>query len=229
MQNDILTITGNASYKLSMAITLTCIVISMIAFYLIEYGRRKQILIYLQQKDTEQHPSKPKLLPGFILQVIAAFIIIMGTVYAVIGLQTIVTAKTHGMYQSNMSWNDMLQSIEYSPREDKLPSDIDELTNDIILYYKFGCEDCEAIYQELQDTFSNVENLYWVSTRSEQGQSLLKTYPTPQVPAGVYVTDNGTAVIKQMYKKTDSEITLNNINVNTLLDLYYAAHPDEQN
>lgn len=93
----------------------------------------------------------------------------------------------------------LTQHINASPREDTVP---DDLTGSVILYYRFGCTDCESIYDELQSRTSNWDNTYWVATRSAQGISIREKYPVANVPSGVYVTSSGKSVVKPLVKQS---------------------------
>lgn len=121
------------------------------------------------------------------------------TLFACSGCIIIVTAilcilcfvgTKHGMYDYNISVPQLITSITNTPEEDTIPED---LHNTCIIYYRFTCDDCEAIYDELRTTFLGYPNIYWVSTRSEQGQALTEQYPVSQVPSAVYIDNNGLA------------------------------------
>lgn len=96
----------------------------------------------------------------------------------------------HGMYDYNISVPQLITSITNTPEEDTLP---DDLHNTCIIYYRFTCDDCEAIYDDLRTTFLGYSNVYWISTRSPQGKALTEQYPVSQVPSAVYIDNNGLA------------------------------------
>ena len=115
------------------------------------------------------------------------------------------TAQTHGMYTSDMTISETKSSIEKSPVEDTLPEDIN---GSIVIYYRFGCTDCEAIYTDLSKTISDKDNIYWVSTESDQGKKLMDAYPIDSVPSGIYIYNNkqnsNTYVQKPLYKTSEN-------------------------
>lgn len=111
------------------------------------------------------------------------FILIIGFIAAYLSSNYQI-AKKHGLTTMQISYNKMMTGIENTPIEDKLP---ENLKGKIILYYKFGCKDCEAIYKDLHAATKDNKNIYWVSTQSKQGEKLRKDYPTDVVPSGVYI------------------------------------------
>lgn len=133
-------------------------------------------------------------------------------------------AATHGVGSDmqKQSIGKIITGIQNSPKEDKLP---DDLTGCIIIYYKFGCPDCEAIYTELKEKLSDKPNVYWIASRSIQGKKLLGSYPVEKVPTGVYIyknpNKNATSFVqKQLYEKDENNNTiLVNDNLNRLLEL----------
>lgn len=65
----------------------------------------------------------------------------------------------------------------------------DDLKGCIIIYFKYGCIDCEKIHDDLLTHLENVDTskIYFVSTRSEKGKQILSQYPVNAVPSGVYI------------------------------------------
>lgn len=141
--------------------------------------------------------------------------------YLIAGIQTLMTASSHGMYQNNLSWKTITESIQTTPKEDKLPKN---LTGCIILYYRFGCSDCEAVYPAMSEFFDGYDDVYWISTRSKQGKTLLETYPVAHVPTGVYITDSGTGIYRTMYFDSTKEVLFHETHAEELLQLYENSH-----
>lgn len=144
-----------------------------------------------------------------------------GFIYLISGIQTVCIAASHGMYQDNLSWNKITKNIRTTPNEDNLPKD---LTDCIILYYRFGCSDCEAVYPAMSAFFEDYEDVYWVSTRSDQGEKLRETYPVSHVPTGIYITDSGTGVYRTLYFDSTDEILFDETHAEELLQLYENNH-----
>lgn len=93
-------------------------------------------------------------------------------------------AQKHGAYTRNMTIETMYDGIARSPIESTLPENLDGC---IIIYYRFDCPDCKAIYDDLMTASENVDNIYFVSSRSEQGSALLNQFPVEEVPSGIYI------------------------------------------
>lgn len=144
------------------------------------------IMIILTAIAVIRHKKDPEKKAGKSLRVVLCFCAIAvlacaaGSAY---GMLRYNTAKKHGLYSSNITFSQLNTSIENSPEESVLPED---LSGTVVIYYKFGCEDCEAIYPDLKAALGG-SAVYWVSTQSEQGKELLKTYPVEDVPSGIYI------------------------------------------
>lgn len=110
-------------------------------------------------------------------------------------------ALARGMKDKNTSARSVIASNMYTPFEDKLPND---LTGSVIIYYKYGCPDCEAVYPALSKRLSDTNNVYWISTEGDQGKLLLQLYPVDEVPSGIYIRNKDynqsiTYTSKQLY------------------------------
>lgn len=124
------------------------------------------------------------------------------------------------MYSNNMTISEIEWCSENSPVEDNLP---DNITNSIIIYYRFGCKDCEAVYPELSNEIADKENIYWISTESKQGKKLLESYPVTSVPTGIYIHSNNTVKSPSYTQKSlyinDKNTVLDRTNLERLLYL----------
>ena len=164
---------------------------------------------------------KPRTLSGRITEYLLYTCTLLSGLFLISGGIVWYTGTQHGMYQINLTCQDILNGIHHSPIETPLPSD-QSPTQCLIIYYRFGCSDCESIYQELAEqlTTSDNQNIYWVSTRSKQGENLRKSYPVSKVPSGVYIKGNGHAVTLPLYDKTDDgHATPSTENIQTLLTM----------
>lgn len=155
----------------------------------------------------------------FIYRCFIYFFIIINTFIMYLTINTITTAKEHGSDNlTKKPLSSIVYSIKNSPIEDILPSD---KTNIIVIYYRFGCKDCELIYNKLKDKTENVNHIYWVATRSEQGIDLRKTYPITEVPTGIYIDENKKMHEYLLYTKSTQNnkeyISLNENNLNELI------------
>lgn len=172
--------------------------------------------------NTNLKPTKPAALKASKITTIVSLIlwILFVTALIIIGVQ-IDTAKSHGMYQKNMPFAEMVLSNKKSPAESKVP---EKLAGSIIIYYKYGCDDCEDIYEDLSNKVKDKSNVYWISTRSQQGKKLLKNYPVDTVPSAVYVrndTFNGNILFtsKLLYTKTGNKAVIDNESLERLFYL----------
>lgn len=104
------------------------------------------------------------------------------------------------------------KSIRNTPTEDLLP---DTSEDKLIIYYRFGCSDCELLYHKMEQELQNIPNVYWIATRSEQGKEIRKKYPVKTVPSGVVIKDGKTKT-RVLYKKNRKDITLNIQNLREL-------------
>lgn len=59
---------------------------------------------------------------------------------------------------------------------------------DIIIVYKFGCEDCDAIYDSAKEYIaSQSANVKWIASNSEFGKQFCSDYSITWTPTGVYM------------------------------------------
>lgn len=119
------------------------------------------------------------------------------------------TASAHGMPPDDAAKytiSEINKHISQSPTEDNLP---DNLDGAIIIYYKFACEDCENLYNDLITAANQSDKCYFVATGSETGQALLAEYPVTEVPSGVYIQDSQNApyIAYALYKKQNDNDT----------------------
>lgn len=126
------------------------------------------------------------------------------------------------MVFKNNWWNaNPMQIIDASLEAPLDESNVEAQKGDIVILYKFACEDCESIYQELNDVLdeNNVDPI-WVSSASVQGQKFVADYEIKTVPTIIYVLNNKYADndIEQRNLVTN-EGTLNIDNLNELIGL----------
>ena len=91
---------------------------------------------------------------------------------------------------------------------------------DIVIFYRYGCKDCEGIYNELVDMTDNVEsNIYWVASRTENGKELVKQFNIVTVPSAVVIIQNEdwnkNAYVRYVLyeEQKTNETVLNEINI----------------
>lgn len=105
---------------------------------------------------------------------------------------TAVMACVHGADLESLQRFGILRTvraIQNSPIADRNGS-LDQQGN-ILIYYRFGCGDCEAVYDSLKEATAGKADIYWVASRQSAGQELLQKYAVPEVPAGVVILGDG--------------------------------------
>lgn len=107
----------------------------------------------------------------------------------------------HGVYDPDTTLHEISERLPVTPVESAVPDDV---SGSLLIYFRFGCSDCEAVYNNLYSELKNIPNVYYVSTRSEQGLELLAKYPVEETPSAVYVYPDGTAFAKSVLHKTDN-------------------------
>lgn len=98
------------------------------------------------------------------------------------------TACMHGADMESLQRFGILRTIraiQNSPIADRKAS-LDQQGN-ILIYYRFGCGDCEAVYDRLRAETAGKGNIYWVASRQSKGRELLQKYTVSEVPAGVVI------------------------------------------
>ena len=159
----------------------------------------------------EKDHRKKRILP----KTLCFAVLCLCTLSLLSGLQITKTALVHGaQHPFTESIVNLWNGIDRSPEESKPPED---LSGCILLYYRFGCSDCEAVYPELSKKVNGQKNIYWICTRSEIGTILRKEYPVSRVPAGAYIRTDHTGLILPLYQTTANGTLLHEQNLELLL------------
>lgn len=184
--------------------------------------------------DHDEHMSLERKLikqskwsiPAGLISIVMFAVIIIAFLCGIGLMTTYTTALKHGHYKGiNVTTDKMWYRIENSPVESKLPDDFyDDPTGCLIIYYKFGCPDCEAMHQQLTDLTADMKNIYWISTRSEQGQTLLEKYPVSEVPSAVYIKHDGTPLTYILYRRIDNTTVPDEQAISDMLDAISKDH-----
>ena len=155
-------------------------------------------IMHAEYESLQKTAAKRKWLTAISI-VTATFIMLSAlTIFAIVDTYT--TAKKHAyMGDLNVTASSLWRGINGSPIESELP---ENLSKAIVIYYRFGCPDCEATYPTLSKTLSAYTDVYWVSSRSDQGVALKEKYPIEVVPTGIYIKDDGTYLTYILYQST---------------------------
>lgn len=129
-------------------------------------------------------------------------------------------AYNHGYREyTKHNINEIIHAVKNTPVEDTLP---ENLENIIVVYYRFGCNDCNLLYNELSACFSEINDVYWIATRSKQGKHLREQFPVENVPSALFIKNETTAVTFDLYtkRKINDSITIspNTKNIQKLLE-----------
>ena len=197
--------TVNVSFYITMI--MTAIIITIMAVTIIQFKKG--------------YETKHKRISKIILVTAAVCAISSFVLMLTLNISYSIALK-HGAYTKDMTIATMYDGISHTPVEDKLPEDLDGC---IVVFYRFDCPDCKAIYEDLMAASANVENIYFVSSRSEQGSALIEQYPVPEVPYGIYLrryTYNGALNYtrkKLFYIDENNTSVFNEANFNRLIVL----------
>lgn len=209
--------TLHANQLTQLIMIIICVIMCFIILFML--GRTKLKMRNLKNDDSVETKKLREILRtrAIILMFISGIAVASITIQfgSFIKLASITkTAVEHGLTSDveKMSMNELKDLINNSPKESKLP---DNIEGAIIIYYRFDCPDCSAIYNDLANAVANNSNIYWISSRSEAGKSLLEKYPVDEVPTGIYIrhdTYNGNVTF------TKYELFTTDENGNTILD-----------
>lgn len=164
-----------------MIYTLLCTIVT---------GILSLISIFCRNKEKQQMKSRRM---NRVLAVVSTLLFIPYLTIAII-------AYTHGADLESLQRFGILRTIhavQNSPVMDRSANPDQQGT--ILIYYRFGCGDCEAVYDDLKAEVEGKENIYWVASRQSEGQKLLQKYTVSEVPAGVIIQGDGMYVSHVLY------------------------------
>lgn len=128
-----------------------------------------------------------------LVRVAAGAVILAATLFALVRMNRytsdVQTALAHGMYDVSNPLDGLSDINRCTPAESRLPADMDGA---LVIYYRYGCPDCEAVYEDLKSRLdARGKPYYWISTRSNQGLALLDEYIVEDVPSALYIYPDG--------------------------------------
>ena len=143
------------------------------------------------------------------IQSAAIILAIIVTITATAAVNLVLAGIQHGVYDPNTSLFTILTKLPNTPKESNIDKTAN-LSNAYLIFFKFGCSDCEAVYQDLKLAIDGQSDIYWVSTHSVQGKLLLNKYPVSETPSMVYIYPNNNkfAVFRLHTKNTNGSIIL---------------------
>lgn len=208
-----------------MACTITLAIIMTIGLYNIAVHWMSNATPTLSEDYVNKIYTKPRhSKKEWILKFLYSIVYFLVLSYTTISCMLFHTAYQHG-YREYMKQDiqEIIYSVKHTPVEDTLP---DDLTNTTIIYYRFGCHDCNKVDNQLQEKFKNSPNTYWVATRSKQGKALRKDYPVESVPSALYIDNQKIGIIFDLTTKQTINgkirTSVNEQNVNELIRMQNA-------
>lgn len=85
-------------------------------------------------------------------------------------------AGAYNNMQKTQKISEIKKHLRYGFKESKnLP---DDLKGQIVIVFRYGCMDCDKIHDELFEYIdkNNIENIYFVSSESDQGKNIIYPY-----------------------------------------------------
>lgn len=211
--------------KVSFIIGLCTTLLPLVIIFLIAVATIKE---KTQEEETSTEVKKSRSIVMLLLSVfmIIGVIFLSGTII----LKN--KALKHGAYTDEkydyMKSDDvfMIKSrINHTPiDQSKELASIEDQKGFIIYMYRWSCGDCEQVYDKVKRIVkdNNVENFYFVSSRSELGKTIVKTFNITEVPSMVYIRQSGGYTIKYITEQNgdqDHTVTLREDEVMRLIEL----------
>lgn len=170
-----------------------------------------------EKKPTEPAPAPKANKKIIILTIVVMTLAILASMIAISAQATIDLATKHGRGPADVfetieqTWH----KIDNSPVESTLPED---LTNAIVVYFKYGCLDCEATLEDTQKMLENVSDVYWIATRSKTGEKLREQFPVSEVPSAIVINEDGTYAQKIIYSRQNGKSVIDKDALTTIIN-----------
>lgn len=151
------------------------------------------IFLFILHRQSKAKTGSTHITTGLLPPYIMTWILGIGasTIMIVTAISIYILAPAHGAQTGigNEPVHTAIHNIKNSPKESKInPENV--APGSIVIFYKYGCTDCEAIYKDLKTELNNISDVYWVSSESTTGASLRESYPIEEVPTGVYIRND---------------------------------------
>lgn len=151
---------------------MTLFALYIVSFIVLIFG----ILLFVL---TASKPTKTKKLIAATATLTACLSLIGSTCLYAVGV-------SHGASTVKMPITAMITGISKSHTKDTLP---DDTKGSIIILYKFGCPDCEAVYEDLSEMLKD-RDVYWIASTDDDYKNLVETFNIEEVPTGLYMRQN---------------------------------------
>lgn len=186
-------------FRLDILLSLLCIV--TLSLFL-----TTNILYRVKKKSKIKHINQG-LTISCITSIISFMCLIAVSIITVIGF-------SHGMYDMHTTITETIDYISKTPVESQIP---DDLSNKLVIYYRFDCPNCHAVYDKLEKATQDYD-VIWISTRSKNGKELRKTYPVEYIPTGIAFNSEKQYISFVLYKSENGKIVLDSDNLDLLLN-----------
>lgn len=186
-------------FRLDILLSLLCII--TLSLFL-----TASILYRVKKKSKIKHINQV-LTISCITSIISFMCLIAVSIITVIGF-------SHGMYDMHTTITETMNYISKTPVESQIP---DDLSNKLVIYYRFDCPNCHAVYDKLEKATQDYD-VIWISTRSKNGKELRKTYPVEYVPTGIAFNSEKQYMSFVLYKSENGKIILDSDNLDLLLN-----------
>ena len=158
----------------------------------------------------EQKEPKTMTIKRVILMLIAGFltfVILYSTYCAIIYINALSHGAEEEKYTREYVLTHSSEVLRSTLKSHKAAYDYAPGYGDIVIYYRFGCRDCEQIYDELkEDVEKSGISAQWVATRTSIGQALLEYYPVEEVPTLILIKKHGEYEEYKPYSLNDEGI-----------------------
>lgn len=130
---------------------------------------------------------------------------------------SLLSAHIRGM-ELNSTVQDFIKGFTVTPMEDRLPDDIGHT---LIIFYRYDCNDCHQTLPAIQEALKDYP-VFYINSRSTQGEALREEYPISFVPSLVYITADQKAHYSFALATIgdNGEVTLDTENLNDALLFY---------
>lgn len=121
---------------------------------------------------------RPRAIPVARVVTALALAVLVGTVALT------VNATKQGMWTLDTPLEDVIDITVSGDVPYDQSSDITDTTSTVIAFYRYGCPDCEATYDDIVSWAASEDiPLVWVSTRSERGREFFMNSGLTKVPS----------------------------------------------
>lgn len=118
------------------------------------------------------------------------------------------SAAACGLWTPNIELTSAIESMRSgnTPQDESAGIVGADLTDTVVVFYRFGCPDCEATHADIVEwAQANGLRLRWVSTRSDEGRAVFGATTLTEVPSMLATSATGERLELVVYTTTDGE------------------------